>query len=112
MRRKKKRKPSATEKMVNKMDERRDWINQKDVYGRQRYRQLNNELCREVDKAKEKWWSKACDELEELDSKGRSDLLYAEVAKLTWNKKVTIKNASSANGAGNRVTEPDEVRER
>src|SRR3989441_12985229 len=46
-----------------------------DEHGRQRYKQLNNELRREAAKAKEEWWSKECAELEELDSKGRSDLV-------------------------------------
>ena len=41
------------------------------------------ELRREVAKAKEKWWSKECQELEELESKGMSDFVYAKVANLT-----------------------------
>ena len=50
--------------------------------------------------------------LEELDSKGRSDLVYAKVANLTWKKKVASKNASAKDDVGNIVTEPEEVRER
>ena len=34
--------------------------------GRNRYRQLNNELRREAKKAKEVWWSNECDELKKL----------------------------------------------
>src|SRR3989442_14602237 len=64
-----------TEDMTSKMDERRKWKSKNDEHGRQRYRQLNNELRREAAKAKEEWWSKECAELEELDSKGRSDLV-------------------------------------
>src|SRR6267154_6112288 len=98
--------------MISKMDERRNLKNKNDEYGRQKYRQLNNELRREAAMAKEKWWSKECEELEELDSKGRSDLAYAKVAKLTWKKKVTSKNVSVIDNAGNTLNEPEEVRER
>src|SRR6059036_3490862 len=97
--------------MTNKMDERRSWKNKNDEYGRQRYRQLNNELRREAAKAKEEWWSKECAELEELDSKGRSDIVHAKVARLTWKKKMTSKNVGVKSSAGNIVTEPEEVRE-
>ena len=57
------------------------------------------------------WWSTECDKLEELNSKGRSDLVYAKVAKVTWKKKVMSKNVSVADSAGNIITEPEEVRE-
>ena len=77
------RKSWITEDMTSKMDERRKWKSKNDEQGRQRYRQLNNELRREAAKAKEEWWSKECAELEELDSQGRSDLVYANVAKIT-----------------------------
>ena len=96
--------------MTNKMDERRNWKNKNDKYERQRYRQLNNELRREAAKEKEKQWSKECAELEELDSKGRSDLVYAKVARLTWQKKMTSKNVGVMDSAGNIETEPEEVR--
>ena len=66
-----------------------------------------------MDKAKEEWWSRECDELEELNSKGRSDLVYAKVAKLTWNKRLGNKSGTVvADDAGNRITEPEKVRER
>ena len=67
--------------------------------------------ARETAKAKEEWWSKECAELEELDYKRRSDLVYAKVAKLTWQKKMTSKNVGVKDSAGNIVTEPEEVRE-
>ena len=70
------RKPWITEEMMNKMDERRKWKNKNDEEGRKMYRQqLNNEVRREAVKAKEKWWKKECGELEERNSKGRSDLV-------------------------------------
>src|SRR5437899_2544771 len=105
------RKSWITEDMTSKMDERRKWKSKNDEQGRQRYRQLNNELRREAAKAKEEWWSKECAELEELDSKGRSDLVYAKVAKLTWKKNMMSKNVGVMDSAGNIVTEPEEVSE-
>src|SRR2546425_727281 len=97
--------------MTNTMDERSSWKKKNYDYGRQRYRQLNNELRREAAKAKDEWWSKECAELEELDSQERSDLVYAKVAKITWKKKMTSNYMGVMNSAGNTVTESEEVRE-
>ncbi len=69
-------------------------------------------MRREAIKAKGAWWSKECDQLEELNSRGRSDLVYAKVAKLTWKKKVMSRNARVTDSAGNTITEPEGVRER
>src|SRR6188508_2491160 len=97
--------------MVNKMDERRKWKNKSNEEGKKRYRELNNELRREAAKAKETWWSRECTELEELDKKGRSDLVYDKVAKLTWKKKCMNKNIEIKDCAGAIVNEPEKVRE-
>ena len=61
--------------------------------GQKQYKKLNNELRRATVSAKEKWWENECKELEEMDQKGRSDLVYAKVSKLTLNKKVSKKAA-------------------
>ena len=50
--------------------------------GRTKYRKLNNELRRETDKAKEQWWKEECTELEELEGRGRTDLVYAGAERL------------------------------
>src|SRR5206468_6944858 len=105
------RKSWITEGMTNKMDERRSWKNKNDEYGKQRYRQLNNELRRKAATAKEEWWSKECAELEELDTKGIFDLVHAKIAKLTWKKKMTSNTEGVMDSAGNIVTEHEEVRE-
>ena len=55
--------------MINKMDERRKLKNMNTDVGRKRYRELNNELRRETDKARAQWWREECEELEELDDK-------------------------------------------
>src|SRR5688572_12973056 len=104
------RKPWITQGMI-KMAERRKWKNKNNEEGRKRYRQLNNELQREAKKGKEAWWNKERDELEELNSKGRSDLVYVKVAELTWKNKVTHKNVEVTDSAGNTITDAEEVRE-
>ena len=53
---------------------------------------LNNELMRETDGAKEKWWKGECNELEELDRGSRLDLIDRKVITLTSLGKVRNKN--------------------
>ena len=77
------KKPWITDKMIEKMDERRKWKNNNTEEGKKKYSSLNNELRRETDKAREDWWEARCDELAEYDRRGRSDLLYYEVSRLT-----------------------------
>src|SRR6185436_9615275 len=106
------KKPWITREIINKIDERRKWKNKSDEEGKKRYRQLNNEIRREAAKAKETWWSQECDELEEFNARGRSDLVYAKVAKLTWKKEVVNRSVSVEDNAGNVITDPEEMRER
>ena len=40
--------------MINKMRERRKWKNTNTPYGKKKYKQLNNELRRVIERAKEK----------------------------------------------------------
>jgi len=43
---------------------------------------LNNELRRATDKAREEWWEEQCQELENMDKKGRSIIQpYVEQSK-------------------------------
>ena len=60
--------------MISKMEERRKWKNVRTKEGNNMYKKLNNELRRETDGAREDWWKSECNELEELDKGGRSDL--------------------------------------
>ena len=64
------------------MEERRKWknINKKEV--KRNYRNLNNKLRRETNKAKEEWMKQKCEEIEELETKERYDLMYREVRSL------------------------------
>ena len=74
------KKPWITDKMMEKMDERRTWKNVETEEGKKVYKRLNNELRKETEKAKEDWWEARCEELVEYDNRGRSDLLYYEVS--------------------------------
>jgi len=71
--------------MIDKMIQRRKWKLVNSEEGRTRYRALNNQLRRETDKAKEKWWDEQCTELEEMNKMGTTDLLYRRVRNLTEN---------------------------
>ena len=77
------KKPWVSDRMLEKMDERRKWKRRNTEEGRRHYAKLNNELRRETDKAREQWWNTKCEELAEFDKRGRSDLLYHEVSRLT-----------------------------
>ena len=65
------KKPWITDKMIEKMDERRKWKNNNTEEGKKKYSNLNNELRGETDKAREDWWEARCDELAECDRRGR-----------------------------------------
>ncbi len=107
------KKPWITEKMIEKMDERRKWKNNNTEKGKKMYSQLNNELRRETDKAREEWWEAKCDELTEYDKRGRSDLLYYEVSRLTKTDKGGGKRNVAINDEnGVLKTELDEVKTR
>jgi len=77
------RKPWVTDEMIRKMDERRKWENVSANVGVKKYKQLNNELRRETDKAREDWWMEQCQNLDELDSKGRTDVFYRKLHQFT-----------------------------
>ena len=106
------RKPWITHEMIEKMEERRRWKNVPSTDGKQAYRRLNNELRRETDKAKEKWWKEECENLEEMAKRGRTDLVYAKVKKLTVRDEKCRKNAAIKDQNGKLLTEPDEIRNR
>lgn len=84
------KKPWVNVEMIKKMDERRKWRNNRTDEGKKRYLELNNELRRSTEQAKEDWWNKQCEDLEELDKKGRSDLMYTKVKEITINSKSTV----------------------
>ena len=98
---------------LERISERRKWKANNTEEGRKEYRRLNNELRRETDEAREKWWEVRCNELEEYNKRGRSDLLYHEVSHLTrTEKKVATKNAAINDDRGELRTEVSEIKER
>ena len=79
--------PWITNEMIEKMDQRKKWKNINTEAGQNKYKELNNNLRRETDKAIENWWQAQCEELEAIDRAGRSDLLYSKVKSLTGKKR-------------------------
>src|SRR6476469_8725725 len=67
------RKPWITTAIMEKMQERKKWKNKNTEEGKRTYGRLNNELRRETDQARERWWENECNELEELDRRARPD---------------------------------------
>mgnify|MGYP000509989947 CR=1 FL=1 len=45
--------------------------NEKTEESRRNYKKLNNELRRETNKAKEEWLSQKCEEMDDLERKGK-----------------------------------------
>ena len=84
------RKPWITEAMIKKMEERR--IAKTTVV--KEYRRLDNQLRRETDRAKEVYMEEICEEIMDLQKKGRYDLMHQKAQQLggrtskaiqTWN---------------------------
>ena len=109
--RRKAKKAWVTETMLQKMDERRNWKKVNTEEGRRRYRELNNELRRETDRAREKYWIEQCNEIEDLERAGQMDKMYRKVKELTWkNKGQMTKTIMSKQGT--MLTKPDEIKQR
>ena len=94
------------------MEERRKWKNVNVEHGRATYGKLNNELRRETDRARAKLWENQCSELEELERRWRSDLLYAKVKELCLGDRSSKKQESVLNKDGKLLTDTEEVKER
>ena len=106
------KKPWVTELMLQKMGERRKWKSKRTEEGQVKYRQLNNELRRETEKARAEWWERECEEMEELDRSGRSDVVYAKVKKLTRKSGKAVRSTAIKDRDGKLLKEPDKIRER
>ena len=102
----------VTEEMIRKMDERRKWKNVTTEEGIQKYKALNNELRRETDKVREEWWKEKCVDLEELDRRDRSDLLYKKVRQLTGQSRQRNNTSTIKDKNGNLLTDKDDIKNR
>src|SRR6476469_3469786 len=94
---------------MEKMQERRKWKNRNTEEGKRTYRRLNNELRRETDQARERWWENECNKLEELDRRARPDLVYAKVEQLTRKKTTNCTSEAVKDETGKLLTEPEEI---
>ena len=50
------------------------------------YRRLNNDMRRETDKARKKWWEEQCDEIEDLQKQGKHAQAYSKIYQLQKRK--------------------------
>ena len=107
------KKPWITSEMIEKMDERRKWKNVNTEEGRKMYRKLNNLLRRETDKAKDKWLDEQCKEIEQLEKRGRSDLMYKRAKEVGKKyKRSKGMNAGLLDKNGNVLNDQEEIKER
>ena len=108
----KKKKPWITQQMLDKMDERRKWKNGVTNEAKVKYKQLNNELRRETDGARERWWQNECEELEALERNGRLDLVYDRVRNLCKVKKGSATQKGILSETGVLLTEQEDIKKR
>jgi len=93
------------------MEERRKWKHQNTEEAKKEYRRINNKLRRTTRKAREKWWEEKCEELEELQEKGRYDQVYEKVRKMT--KKPTREGGIAVEDReGKMLQDPEEIQNR
>jgi hypothetical protein len=69
------RKPSITQEMIGKMDERRKWKNVNTEKGRKNYRRLRNELKKATDNIKKEYLENICNKIMKFQRTGRYDLI-------------------------------------
>src|SRR6478609_4074573 len=106
------RKPWITTAITEKMQERSNWKNKNTEEGKRTYRRLNNELRRETDQARERWWENECNKLEELDRRARPYLVYAKGGQLMRKKTTNCTSEAIKDETGKLLTEPEEMRNR
>ena len=104
------KKPWVTETMLRKMDERRKWKRVNNKEGKRKYRELNNELRRETEKAREDYWVKQCLEIEDLEKAGKMDKMYRKVKELNRKRKSQQKTESIMSKQGELMTVPEQVK--
>ena len=104
------KKPWVTEEMLKKMEERRRWKCIGTTEGKHMYRKLNNELRRETTKAREKWWTEQCDEINNLYEKGQIDKMYATVKNL--DRKPTAQSKAILDKEGKLLVDENDILER
>ena len=99
------KKPWITNAMVQKMEERRKWKNKDEV----KYKALNNAIRRETDEAKKKYIESVCDEIMELQRRGRYDLMYQKARSLEWKNSNGSTRFGIENNDGTVVSDQKEI---
>ena len=97
-----------TDDILNKMDERKA---HKHV-DRDKYNQLSNEIINDCRKAKEIWFNKQCEEIEELEKHHSSKEMHAKVKELWRNRKYNNSNGCIMDKEGNLLFEEEDVANR
>ena len=106
------KKPWVTTEMIEKMDERRKWKHSSTEAGHRNYRKLNNELRRETDKAMEIHLVEDLKEVEELEKRGRSDLVHKKVKENNRKKRRGLRSIAIEGKNGEKLKNPEDVRKR
>ena len=70
------RKPWITEEIVDLIETRRKYKNAQDENGKQRYKEIHNQINRLCKMAKENWYEEKCQNVDKLIKSGRSDAAY------------------------------------
>ena len=91
--------------------QRRKWKNVSTDDGAKKYKQLTNELGRETDKAREDWWRDQCQTLDELGSKGRSDVFYQKTRQLTGQNMMRKSSKAIKDMDGRLLTDKSGIKE-
>ena len=77
-------------------------------------RHIKNELRNRTERARQEWWDSQCKkrDIEELDGRGRSDLVYAKGKRLTKNQSCRSRRTAIKDYNRDLLTEPESVKNR
>ena len=97
-----------TDDILSKVDERKA---HKHV-DRDKYNHLNKKIINDCRKAKEIWFNKQCEEIEELEKHHNSKEMYAKVKEIWRNKRYNNSNGCIMDKEGNVLFEEEDVANR
>ena len=103
------KKPWVSGEMIDKMDQRRRFKHQNTEEAKREYRRLNNELRRETERAREKWWNDKCQEINNLYNENRIDKMYASIKRLNRKPMNTTQSNAIEDKDGNLLTEKEDI---
>ena len=106
------KKPWINDEMISKMRERRKWKAINTEIGRKNYKKLNNELRRETQRARDTWWQEICHNIQDLEKRGQTDLMYHRIKEVTGEKKTQEKGTAIKDHNGSLLTDKMNIRGR